>query len=285
MSNEVTQGQNYTLSYDDGVKGFPSFYSYYADWMIGMNNYFFTFNGGNIYRHNTNPIRNRYYGVDYPSKIQSVFNDQPLENKLFKTINLEGDDSWDTLLISDQQDSGFIWGGQNTIANWYEEKEGAYFAFIRNDGSVPAQLDEYALRSLNGIANSLNSIQVDFPVPGQSQVNFSIDVEIGSIISTGSPLNDDGDMVYFGAPTPSLLGQVLSINVNKPAGINNIIVDNTIAGAVTPPAGTQYVLFIKNSVAESHGILGHYGVFTLENRNTEKVELFAVETEAMKSFP
>jgi hypothetical protein len=272
MSNQV--------SYDDGVKGFPSFYSYYADWMIGMNNYFFTFNQGNIYRHNTNPIRNRYYGVDYPSKVQSVFNDQPLENKLFKTINLEGDDSWDTLIVSDQQDSGYIWGGQNTVANWYEKKEGAYFAFIRNDGSVPAQLDQYALRSLNGIANSLN-ILVDFPVPGQSQVNF----EIGSIISTGSPTNNDGDMVYFGAPTPSLLGQVLSVNVNKPAGINNIIVDNTIAGAVTPPAGTHYILFIKNSVAESHGILGHYGVFTLENRNTEKVELFAVETEAMKSFP
>ena len=86
MSNQVTKGENYTLSYDDGVKGFPSFYSYYADWLIGMNNYFYTFYQGNIYRHNTNPIRNRYYGVNHPSKLQSVFNDMPLENKLFKTI-------------------------------------------------------------------------------------------------------------------------------------------------------------------------------------------------------
>ena len=40
MSNQVTKNANYTLSYDSGVKGFPSFYSYNPDWMIGMNNYF-----------------------------------------------------------------------------------------------------------------------------------------------------------------------------------------------------------------------------------------------------
>jgi len=44
-------------------------------------------------------------------------------------------------------------------------------------------------------------------------------------------------------------------------------------------------MFIKNSVAESHGVLGHYCVFTLENDNTNKVELFAVESEVMKSYP
>ena len=284
MSNDVTKGENYTLSYDDGVKGFPSFYSYYADWLIGMNNYFYTFHQGNIYRHNTNPIRNRYYGENHPSKLQSVFNDMPLENKLFKTINLEGDDSWDTLLQSDQQDSGFIWGGQNTIENWYEKKEGSYYAFLRNAGSVPAQIDEYALRSLNGIATSSN-IQNNFPVAGLTIVSFPISVDIGSIISVGSPANNDGDMLYFGNPTPLLLGQVQEVNVNKPSGINQIIVDNTIAGAQIPPTGTEFILYIKNYISESHGILGHYALFTLENRNTEKVELFAVESEVMKSFP
>jgi hypothetical protein len=31
--------------------------------------------------------------------------------------------------------------------------------------------------------------------------------------------------------------------------------------------------------------LGHYCVFTLENDNTNKVELFAVQSDVMKSFP
>jgi len=32
----------YTLTYDEGVQGWPSFYTFYPDWMIGMNNYFYT---------------------------------------------------------------------------------------------------------------------------------------------------------------------------------------------------------------------------------------------------
>ena len=63
-----------TLSYSDGVKGWPSFYSFLPDFMIGMNSYLYTFNGGNLYRHNTNALRNNYYGVQYNSNITSVFN-------------------------------------------------------------------------------------------------------------------------------------------------------------------------------------------------------------------
>ena len=48
-----------------------------------------------------------------------------------------------------------------------------------------------------------------------------------------------------------------------------------------------YGFCIKNQVAESHGILGHYCEFTLELPNTVLTtsELFAVESEVMKSFP
>ena len=51
-------GPNYTLTYAESSQGFPSFYSYYPDWMIGMNQYFYTFNGGDLYRHNTNNNHN-----------------------------------------------------------------------------------------------------------------------------------------------------------------------------------------------------------------------------------
>ena len=90
---------DYTLTYSEWAQGFPSFYSYTPDWMIGMNNYFYTFKGGNLYRHNVNNIRNNFYGIQYNSTLKSVFNDLPLENKLFKTINLEGDNkSYNTTL-------------------------------------------------------------------------------------------------------------------------------------------------------------------------------------------
>lgn len=263
----------YTLTYSDGVEGWVSFYSYDPDYMIGMNNYFYTFKGGNLYRHNVNPVRNRFYGVDYSSTITSVFNDVPLENKLFKTLNLEGDDAWAATMITDIQNSGFIQYA------WFEKKEQSYFAFVRNDGATPANISEYALRSLNGIGRSTNT-------SGPTNafvITFSINplVAIGSIVSVG-------DYLYYSLPpydAPVLCGQIISINQNYPLGINEIVVDTTIGGGGTPPINDPYFLYIKNSVAESHGVLGHYCVFELTNDNQDKVELFAVETEVMKSFP
>jgi hypothetical protein len=53
----------------------------------------------------------------------------------------------------------------------------------------------------------------------------------------------------------------------------------------TIPGNVNYFFYIKNSVAESHGVLGHYCTFTLENLSNGKIELFSVESNVMKSFP
>jgi len=52
---------DYTLTYSEGAKGWTSFFSYYPDFMIGMNQFFYSFAGGNLYRHNTNEARNKFY--------------------------------------------------------------------------------------------------------------------------------------------------------------------------------------------------------------------------------
>ena len=266
---------NYTLTYSEAVQGWPSFYSFNPDWMIGMNNYFYTFKGGNLYRHNVNETRNNFYGVQYNSQLVSVFNNSPLENKLFKTLNLEGDDSWAALMTTDIQLSGFI---QKT---WFEKKENAWFAFVRNNGTVPANSTEYPLRSVNGIGRSAgttgpsNALEISFAINPEPIV-------IGGIISIG-------DTVYYSLPpsysTPVLCGRVTNIVVDYPGGDNKIVVNTTITGGSVPPISNAYIFYIKNSVAESHGVLGHYCVFTLTNDNTNKVELFAAESEVMKSYP
>jgi len=270
---------NYTVTYSESSQGFPSFYSYFPDMMIGMNNYLYSFKGGDLYRHNTNETRNNYYDVQYSSTITSVINEQPLENKLFKTIMLESDSAWSGTFISDQQTTGSI------SADWFVQKEGAWFAFMRNTGATPAGENEYPLRSLNGISSSTS---VNSAAPTAVEVNFNVNTSIGSILSVG-------DTLYFISPaptppptppspaTPTLCGTVTAINIDLPAGVNQIVVD-TSAGAI-PPGQADYFMFIKNQIAESHGILGHYCEFTLTNTDTTATELFAVETEVMKSFP
>jgi hypothetical protein len=277
---------NYTLTYDEGVQGFPSFYSYYPDWMIGMNNYFYTFKGGNLYRHNVNENRNTFYSqwwiqvtndpnttLDFsPSKMESVLNTSPLENKLFKTLNLEGDDSWAATIKTDIQDSGFI------DADYFEKKEQSWFAFVRNEGlgSTPAELPEFVLRSVNGIGNSTT-----VSIVGQtSTINFATTIQIGNILSVG-------DYFYFLSATnqPVYAGNVTAINIDLRRGINNVVIDTSPAGTTPIPTNVETFLFIKNSIAESHGVLGHYAVFNLTYSENTKVELFAVESEVMKSFP
>ena len=273
---------NHTLTYDEGVQGFPSFYTYYPDWMIGMNNYFYTFKGGDLYRHNVNENRNTFYSDWWikvgtpleafkPSFMKSVFNVSPLENKLFKTLNLEGDDAWAVTMDTDIQDSGFI------DYDYFEKKEQSWYSFIRNEGlgSTPSAIPEYSLRSLNGIGQSTT-----VAIVGQtSTINFAITTQIGSILSVD-------DYFYFlvsGAPVYA--GIVTSINVNLRRNINNIVIDTSSAGTTPIPTNTETFLYIKNSVAESHGVMGHYAVFNLTYTKNTKVELFAVESEVMKSFP
>lgn len=272
---------NYTLTFSPPSKGWPSFYSYVPEWMQGMNQYFYSFSGGDLYRHNTNETRNQYYGEDFDSTITSVFNEEPVTNKLFKTLALEGDHAWGATLVSELQSTGFI------EATFFEEKESDWFAYVRNQGVVNINTaaeaaQEFPLRSANGIGNSVTALSVDTT----TTFTFPLTLPIGSIPSIG-------DSVYYGVPvvfpavlTPIYLGEITAINVDIPAvpPLNNIVVEKN-AGGVEPVAAVNYVMVTKNLVAESHGILGHYGVFTLTNSDTVAVELFAVKSEVMKSYP
>lgn len=259
----------YTLTYEPKVKGWPSFYSYNPDWMIGMNQYFYTFKNGNLYKHNDNAARNNFYGVQYSSRIKTVFNDSPLENKLFKTLNIEGNSPWSATLISDVQDSGFVQAG------WFEKKEQSWYAFVRNSGTTPAGNDEYVLRSVNGLGNSTTILVTN---PSAVVINFPLTLNIKNILSIG-------DNLYRSTPNPIFVGKVVQVNVNLPKGINQIIVDTTVPNGSLPVQDVDYYMYIKDAIAESHGILGHYGVVELTNTNTSQVELFVVESNVMKSHP
>jgi hypothetical protein len=269
---------NYTLTFSPPAQGWPSFYSYVPEWMQGMNQYFYSFSGGNLWRHNTNETRNNYYEAQYNSTLQSVFNQEPVVNKLFKTLSLEGDHAWAATFVSELQTTGFI------DAPFFVEKESDWFAYLRNQGTTPASpAQEFPLRSANGIGNSLTTANVGT----ETTFTFPLTRPIGSIPSIG-------DNIYYALPptppatiyTPIYLGQITSINVNIPNSVNTIVVEQDVpGGGVLPLVDITYVMSLKNLVAESHGILGHYGVFTLTNIDTEAVELFAVKSEVMKSYP
>ena len=261
---------NYTLTYSDKSEGWPSFYSFIPDYMIGMNSYFYTFKNGNLYRHNTNDTRNQYYGVNYSSSITSVLSPRPIVDvKLFKTLTYESNAAWAaTNLITDIND-----GNPASIqASYFVQKEGEWFSFIRtNAGTV-----NFLERSANGVANST---AVDSTVPAATIISFANPT--GSIISIGDNLFSYPAVPAPGA-VPILAGEIVAIDNTSPDF--SITIDTTIAGAVVPLVG-DFIINVKNAVAESHGARGYYLEFTLTNSNTDPVELFSVGSHIMKSYP
>jgi hypothetical protein len=95
---QESQEDYHTLSFDEGVLGWPTFYSYRPGEMFSLKNTFFTTNSGEIYQHyfeGAGNNRNVFYGAaPAKSSVTFVFNPQPNVNKNFLTLGYEGSNGW-----------------------------------------------------------------------------------------------------------------------------------------------------------------------------------------------
>jgi len=256
-----------TLSYSEQAQGWTSFFSYIPDMMIGMNSYFYSFKNGDLYRHNSNVSRNTFYKEWFdkinqpllaynPSTVTAVFNIEPMTVKTFKTIATYGSDPWDCIINTDMS-TGSI------SSSYFEQKEGNWFAYIRNDDGD----DNLKLRSAQGVG-SVTTVTL----PGTSATKLKFNFNIGTIVSIG-------DAAYkYESGTLKPIGNVVGF------GVDFITINNSSPGLFTP-VDDDYILYIKNSVAESNGARGYYMQYKLENYSTSRVELFSVKSNIFKSYP
>ena len=116
---------NVTLKYETSVEGWPSFLSYIPEAGLTLNNRFYTFKNGQLYMHNSNTaVRNNFYGEQYNSDIQVIFNDNASAVKEWLTVGYEGTDGWELLTV-DTEDSEEI--NTQSIDFPFVKKEGKYF--------------------------------------------------------------------------------------------------------------------------------------------------------------
>jgi hypothetical protein len=235
--------------------------------MLGMNGAFYSFKGGELYKHNTNVNRNTFYqewwdelgfpdNAFEPSKVTSVFNDEPLTIKNFKTIATYGNSPWSCSVITDLS-TGEI------DSSYFVEKEGNWFAYIRSLSGD----DNLRLRSAQGVG-SVDT--VDDPGTAIAVLNFTFN--IGTIVSIG-------DLAYRNnAGVIEFIGPITDFTKTS------ITIDNDVIGSEVVNDG-DYILYIKNSVAESYGARGYYMKYELENGSNNRVELFSVKSNVFKSYP
>jgi hypothetical protein len=239
----------YTVSYDDNINGWSSFYSYLPEWMVNMNNEFYTFKDGQIYIHNqVSAPRNNFYGVQYNTEVEVVSNEGPSEVKIFKTIGLESSTGNWNVEIDTNLDAGHV------SSSSFERKEDMYYAYIRRDSTLNTQL------------TSVKGIGVPTSVSSGSYTFSSIPsgVNIGDTLyskNTSDPQNEVG--VITGITGTTIL----------------------VASEIDPPTTGAFMYVGKSSIAESTGLKGYYANVRLVNDDTTDVELYAVNTGISKSFP
>lgn len=240
---------NYTITYSPRLSGWTSYHSYLPEWMVSMNNYLYTFKNGNLYKHNSNTTRNSYYGVLYPSKITTVFNNEPSQTKSFKTIATNSTNAWDTAILSDQGE-GYI------DADWYALKEGTWYGYIRRN---EATHNDVSMTSVQGIGN----------VTTYASNVLTFAFNIGDIISTGDKL------YWVNAGVLTLIGPITA----------HTSTTVTVSVTGTAPTNGSFILYEKSPVAESTPTRGTYLSVEFTNTDTTYTEMFMVTSDVFKSYP
>lgn len=247
---------NYTLTYDEKVKGWTSFHSFIPDYMIGMNSNFFSFKNGDLYiHHSPNVNRNNYYGVDYSSKLSLIFNDNPSDIKELQAISLEGNNSWEALIrayISNVDDFN-----QSTIKGAeFVKKEGIWYAYARRNENI----NQEDSKSMYGIGSIVEIDGLIVKINGDSD-----------LIIIGDDLIRGQDMTVVGKISNYFYDYSENCTVLTLDSITGLLVGDFVAGR-------------KDARIEGGSLRGYSIRVDLETNNTEKVELFAVNAEVMKSY-
>lgn len=260
----------YTLSYSPENEGWPSFYEFYPEFMKGMNQRFYTFKGGNLWRHNEASVpRNSFYAghpdqKTEPSYIKTVFNDSSLETKAFKTIALESTSAWNVSCATELE--------RGSISSaFFEKKEDTFYSYIRAIDNTPSIPSDYDLRSAQGIGEVES---VDFTNPFAPEITYTN--RIDSIISIG-------DVVYQLDLGVNILGRIIDVD-RENRSIKIDITEFTPTITVDTPSPGKFNLYVKNNVAESNGVRGSYMIVEVLNGSSSPQEIFSIQSEVFKSY-
>lgn len=121
-----------TIAFNEKYNAFSSFYSYYPDFMLGMNTDIVTFKNGALYKHNTNATHNNFYGSQSLTGFQVMMNIDPSKKKVLQAISMETNTPWDLVTITTP-------GGQSThlIEANFEDHEDFQYSEIMMDENTP----------------------------------------------------------------------------------------------------------------------------------------------------
>jgi hypothetical protein len=174
LSMQPINGTYKTLTFDEDVAGWTSFFDFKPNWGGSLRNNFYTFKNGEIWKHYSpgNSGWGRFYGVTYDSSVEVIFNPDVSLVKTFKTINYEGSTGWETLsFYTDSDISVPISKASYTttladlelqlFTNSFKRKEDKYFANLIN--ITPASNSEVVWgNSMTGVKGTTATVRMRY---------------------------------------------------------------------------------------------------------------------------
>ena len=135
----ISTGQSknvYTLSFDESTNGWVSFKSFIKESGLSLNNKYYTFKAGRLYKHHSDIVnRNRFYNKQYESNVTTLINMQPGVVKSFRTISYEGSQS---KIVNNNADGQYVnivsVNGWSVDSIKTDQQEGKVDEFIEKEG-------------------------------------------------------------------------------------------------------------------------------------------------------
>lgn len=238
-----------TLAYKERF-GFPSFYGYQPERLVGLNNRLYSIKDGNVWLHDDNTTRNSFYGDQRDAMITTVFNDSPSDVKYFKSINLES-----TSAFAISFNTNFTLGAIGK--DEFELIEGEYYAYFRqNEGTDFTDILEDS--SIMGLGEILS-------------INSGTSITINGELARGLAV---GDTIY----------DTSFIAAGTVASYDRTTSEVTLSGSTASLAVNDFVMFAKTARVEGESIKGYYLELDISCPVSTDEELFAVKVEAVRSY-
>ena len=271
-----------TVSFKEDVKGWVSFKSFIPESGISMANNYYTALSGKLYKHHyANVNNNNFYGIDYNSSFDVILNDFSGSIKTFHTLDYEGSQSKVDVNLSDNDYynltaqpgwsiSSIITDKQEGNINEFIEKEGKWFNYIKGVNSGMDTATDFGAFDIQGIGTLVEPPLLD--VLTFSSINTSLQI---------------GDRIYFQTPV-GVVGGFNTINANNiseygsVSALTNTTITVVPAGAATPVVD-DYIMFAKNHIVNTSGLVGYFANVRFENNSTSDAELFSVGSEITES--
>ena len=254
-----------TLSFDEQINGWTSFFTYNPDKVFSLRNSYYSVKDGGLWKHYDSSVnRNSFYGYSSPSTIKLILNPKVSMPKVFNTVNYEGNSGWevkslntdehgsalgDTALPIYSYEEGVYYEGGTKYRIGFNRKENKYFANIVNNS--PAFSEEVLWgNSVSGVKGFYATVEMstDGTIARTAQaVNNSVTIPLNQIkgdLIVGKVVLGEG--VTAGTAIVSITGN--NINVGTPQTISNDV-ELLIGG--TDPGGFKELFAVSSNYVVS----------------------------------